>query len=195
MARAARLSYNPLVNKPISGLQPAAHVRFSSADFQRMIEAGAFENMWVELIEGEIERMPPPGRAHGSGQIGLIAELLARFPKTRVFGDVAIDLGGDTVVGCDAAVLKAEGGEDTLVAADELLLVAEVAYSSHDRDLQLKRRLYARAGVPTYWVVDVERQVVHVFDRPEGGDYLGIDLVRFGAPLAVPGSSETITLG
>lgn len=183
------------MNKPISRLEPAERVRFSTADFQRMIDVGAFEDMWVELIEGDLERMPPPGRVHGSGQIGLIAELLARFPKTRVFGDVAIDLGNDTVVGCDAAVLKAEGGDGTLVAAAELLLVAEVAYPSLDRDLKLKRRLYARAGVPTYWVVDVEQQVVHVFDRPEEGDYLGIDLVRFGAPLAVPESGETITLG
>ncbi len=160
-----------------------------------MIEAGAFEDMWVELIAGEIERMPPPGRHQSRGQTGLLARLLRVLPEARLFGDVAIDLGDDTVVGCDAAVLKAEGGDDTLVSANELLLVAEVAYSSHDRDLQLKRRLYARAGVPTYWVVDVERQVIHVFDRPEGGDYLGIDLVRFGEPLVVPGSNATITLG
>lgn len=159
-----------------------------------MIEAGAFEDMWVELIDGELERMPPPGRQHGTGQIGLLAELLKVFSKKRVFADVAIDLGNDTVVGCDAAVLKTEGGEGTLIAAGELLLVAEVAYSSHDRDLQLKRRLYAGAGVPTYWVVDVERRVAHVFDQPDGDDYRGIDLVRFGEPLAVPGSDATITL-
>jgi hypothetical protein len=42
--------------------------------------------------------------------------------------------------------------------------------------------------------VDVERRVVHVFDRPEAGDYLGIDLVRFGEPLVVPGSEAAITL-
>lgn len=182
------------MNKPISGLTPAMRVRFTTADFQRMIEAGAFADMWVELIDGELERMPPPGRQHGTSQMELISELLALFGKKRVIAEVAVDLGNDTVVGPDVVVLKAAGGEGTLVAADELLLAAEVAYSSHDRDLQLKRRLYAGAGVPTYWVMDVERRVVHVFDRPEEGDFRGIDLVRFGEPLAVPGSDETITL-
>ena len=91
-------------------------------------------------------------------------------------------------------VLKAEGGETTLVAADELLLAVEVAYSSHERDLHLKQRLYAHAGIPTYWVLDVERRVVHVFDRLDGEAYRDISVVRFGEPLAVPGSEATITL-
>lgn len=182
------------VNKPTSGLTAATRVRFTTADFQRMIEVGAFEDMWVELIDGELERMPPPGRQHGRGQMGLIARLLGLFGEARVLADVAVDLGGDTVVGPDIMVLKAEGGDRILVAGDELLLAVEVAYSSHDRDLQLKRRLYAGAGVPTYWVVDVDRRAIHVFDRPHGGDYVGIDLVRFGEPLAVPGSEATITL-
>lgn len=182
------------MNKPVSGLTPASPVRFTAADFQRMIEAGAFEDMWVELIEGKLERMPPPGRRHGIGQIGLVARLLTLFGETRVLVEVAVDLGNDTVVGPDIMVLKAAGGEGTLVAADELLLAVEVAYSSHDRDLQLKRRLYAQAGVPTYWVLDVERRAVHVFEHPEGEVYRTIDLVRFGEPLAVPGSEAKITL-
>jgi Uma2 family endonuclease len=182
------------VNKPISGLTPATRVRFTTADFQRMIEAGAFEDMWVELIDGELERMPPPGRPHGRGQMGLVVRLLDLFGEARVLANVGVDLGSDTVVGPDIMVLKAKGDDSILVTADELLLVVEVAFSSHDRDLHLKRRLYARAGVPTYWVLDLDRRAVHVFDQLDGEDYRDISVVRFGEPLAVPGSEATITL-
>lgn len=159
-----------------------------------MIEAGAFDNMWVELIEGEIERMPPPGNAHSARQLDLLAALLAVLPKTLIRPEVAIDLGDDTVLGCDAAVLKQPVTAKGALTPDQIALVIEVAVSTRERDLGYKRRRYAEAGISIYWVIDEERGVVHVFDRPESGDYLGIDLVRFGAPLPVPESGETITL-
>ncbi|WP_375287357.1 Uma2 family endonuclease [Sphingomonas sp.] len=183
------------MNKPISRFEPAARVRFSTADFQRMIETGAFENMWVELIEGEIERMPPPGNQHSARQVDLIAALLSSLSKALIRSDVGIDLGDDTLLGCDAVVLNQPVSGKGALTPDQIALIVEIAVSTRERDLSFKRRRYAAAGIPTYWVIDEERSVIHVFDRPEGGDYLGIDLVRFGAPLPVPGGNGTITLG
>ena len=57
-----------------------------------------------------------------------------------------------------------------------------------------KRVAYAAAGIPHYWVVDGERRVVHVFADPVPGDYAEVSTVRFGAPLAVPGTDRTIVL-
>lgn len=182
------------MNKPISGLHPAERIRFSSADFQRMIEAGAFDNMWVELIEGEIERMPPPGNAHSARQVELIAALLAILPKALIRSEIGIDLGDDTLLGCDAVVLKQPVTSRGALVPGQIALVIEIAVSTRERDLGFKRRRYAAAGIGAYWVIDEERGVVHVFDRPEGGDYLGIDLVRFGEPLTVPDNGKTITL-
>jgi len=63
-----------------------------------------------------------------------------------------------------------------------------------DRDMGAKRIDYARAGIAHYWVVDGERRVVHVFADPVSGDYADVRTVRFGAPLAVPGTGSVITL-
>ena len=41
---------------------------------------------------------------------------------------------------------------------------------------------------------DGQRGVVHVYGEPVAGDYAQIATVRFGAPLAVPGTDATITL-
>ncbi len=159
-----------------------------------MIETGAFEDMWVELVDGRLERMPPPGRAHGNHQVKLLLRLGALVGETRLFGDVGIDLGDDTVLACDTAVLAHDDGNGTLVRADEILLVVEIAETARDRDLGMKRLRYAAAGIPTYWVVDGDRSVTHVYDRPENGDYKSVAIVKFGEPLAVPGIDKTIVL-
>lgn len=52
------------------------------------------------------------------------------------------------------------------VAADALLIV-EVADTTLEYDLEIKRLLYAQAGVVELWVVDINRREVHVFREPE----------------------------
>lgn len=66
-------------------------------------------------------------------------------------------------------------------------LVGEVSYSSAVWDLGRKRRLYAEAGVPEYWVIDIpgERLVVH--RDPVYGDYRTITEHRRGEPVAPAG--------
>ena len=183
------------MNAPFVPPETAQRYRVTAKDYWLLADAGAFvDYAKTELIEGEIERMPPPGNAHSARQLDLLAGLLAILPKALIRPEVAIDLGDDTVLGCDAAVLRQPVSGAGALTPDQIALVVEVAVSTRERDLSYKRRRYSAAGIPTYWMVDEERGVVHVFDRPQEADYLGIDLVRFGAPLAVPGSGETITL-
>ena len=53
-------------------------------------------------------------------------------------------------------------------------LVAEVSDTSLSFDLKVKARLYARAGIAEYWVVDLNARRVIVHRRPEGGRYLDV---------------------
>ncbi len=50
----------------------------------------------------------------------------------------------------------------------DIALIVEVSNSSLDRDLDDKARVYARAGIPVYWVVDVVNGTVEVFEQPSG---------------------------
>ena len=61
----------------------------------------------------------------------------------------------------------------------------EVATTTLDFDLGVKADLYAGAGVPEYWVVDVNenRVLMHANPRPDGSGYDGQLDVPFGAPL------------
>lgn len=48
----------------------------------------------------------------------------------------------------------------------DILLAIEVSDTTQRTDLRIKAPLYARAGIPEYWVVDVNEKSVHVFREP-----------------------------
>lgn len=51
---------------------------------------------------------------------------------------------------------------------DELPLVIEIADTSLHRDRNWKKRIYARAGIACYWVVNLIDGCVEVFAEPSG---------------------------
>jgi Uma2 family endonuclease len=72
------------------------------------------------------------------------------------------------------------------------LLIVEVAESSLRKDRLLKARIYARAEVPEYWVVNVEGHAVEVYSAPDAavGCYRTVGTLRPGevlTPVVLPG--------
>ncbi len=81
--------------------------------------------------------------------------------------------------------------------AADVGLVAEVADSTLNRDRNDKGRIYARAGIPIYWIINLVDSQVEVYTLPSGPtsspsygqqqDYQAgsdIPLVLDGAPVA-----------
>ena len=161
-----------------------------------MVEVGAFEDMKVELVDGELDRMPPPMSAHARRQAMLTALLWQAVvgKDLLVVGEVGVDLESNSVLACDVALIRAMPAESRMLRADEMALVVEIAETTVARDLGMKRVKYATAGITNYWVVDGGRAVVHVHRDPIDGEYAGVSTVRFGEPLAVPGTDATITI-
>lgn len=184
------------MNKPLARLYaaPDGHARFTAAEFLRMCDSGAFDDMKVELVKGELERMPPPGTRHAARQAQVLIRLSMVIALERLVGEVGIDLGDDTVLGCDAVVLHAPVMENRRLVPADVLLAVEVAETSVPRDTGMKRLAYAEAGIPHYWVLDGDRSVVRVFSEPLAGDYVSVSTVAFGAPVAVPGTDRTIVI-
>jgi hypothetical protein len=65
-------------------------------------------------------------------------------------------------------------------------LVIEVAASSQRRDLVVKPRIYAEAGVPRYWVVDLDARGVVVHTEPAGEAYNSVHVVDASGALEAP---------
>lgn len=56
----------------------------------------------------------------------------------------------------DVVVTRVDGPEDRLAASDVLLAVAIISPGSRNVDFHLKPREYAEAGIPHYWIVDLD---------------------------------------
>ena len=69
------------------------------------------------------------------------------------------------------------------------MLIVEVAESSYQFDRDQKASLYARAGVPEYWIVDCSAESIEVYSRPDAGAYRDVNRLAGAAsvsPLALP---------
>jgi Uma2 family endonuclease len=139
-------------------------------EFDRLVDLGLFEDERVELLYGVLVQMSPMGTRH--------AETLRRLNRALVLG-----VGDRGVVQVQAPFAASEDsepepdfgvlppGDYSAAHPEKAILLVEVAESSIRKDRVLKARLYAEAGVPTYWLIDVARDVAHVFADPSEGRY------------------------
>jgi hypothetical protein len=156
--------------------------RFTRAEYYRMAEAGILgEDDRVELIEGEIVQMSPIGDRHVAFVMNLGRLLTLRLAE-RAFVSVQspVVLTADTEPQPDLAVLRPRAYKERKPHADDVLLLIEAADTSLAYDRTTKLRLYARAGIPEYWVVDCAAESVEVYRDPSGESYR--DVIRASAP-------------
>lgn len=78
---------------------PDFTARLTTAEFIRMIEADVFGDDKIELIEGELHRMPPPGNSHGHGQAMVVGRLFRVADEALVRGETGVALEEGTLVG------------------------------------------------------------------------------------------------
>jgi Uma2 family endonuclease len=140
--------------------------RFSLEEYHQLIESGGFdEDSRVELIEGVIADMSPKTREHENAIRWLTRWLISAVDPERfeVGVQTALTLGGSEPEP-DLAVIPSDAPRPYHPAT--ATLVIEVAVSSQDRDLRQKPAVYARAGIPEYWVVNLDAAVVTVHRHP-----------------------------
>ena len=153
---------------------------FTNADMAEMVDRGLIdpEDRW-ELIRGEWFDMPSEGYQHMSARTLLCTEFilqLGRRPDIRVNSEGSYFFSGDTELRPDMAIYRADVGTNAMTGSD-LFLVAEIMASSHHRDTELKRPIYAEIGVPELWLIDLEAATITVHRRPENGVYQDIRTV------------------
>lgn len=153
---------------------PQRHA-ISADEYVRMAQAGVFStDVRLELMEGEIIEMAPIGSAHAA-VVNSLAALLHRACGESVIVSVQnpIVVGERSVPQPDLALLRMRPDRyfNAHPRAADTLLVVEVADATLKFDLEQKALLYARAGIPETWVVDLEARAVHVLREPTPGGY------------------------
>ena len=154
-----------------------------------MVASGALDGEPVELLEGLlVEVMSPQSPDHAA----VIEDLERHFAnaKARLRTQLPLAVPPDSEPEPDLALVaeKPPPGRHPRTA----LLTVEVAVTSHDADRGLKVKLYATAGVPTYWLVDVPGKAVEVRTDPGPEGYGRCELYKSGdrVPSPVEGVAE-----
>ena len=161
--------------------------RITVNEYHRMIEAGILgEDEHVQLITGTMVAMTPQGRPH--------ARIIQRLNRllVRVVGDdlevltqLPLTLLDDSEPEPDLAVVRAEEAQSREHHPRTALLVIEVAGESLRLDRKSKAALYARAGIPEYWIVNLAESTVEVHREPDPatGSYRARTVVPSGGTL------------
>ncbi len=143
--------------------------RLSVAQYHRMIRTGVItDDDRVELLEGWlVTKMPknPPHRLATK----LIYDLLIRLLPAGWYVDAQEPITTkDSEPEPDIVVVRGEPRQypDRHPGPADLSLVIEIADATLRRDRSLKKRLYARAGVPCYWIINLAEKQVEVYTSP-----------------------------
>lgn len=174
-------AHQPIATK---GHQP---YRFSQRDYVLLSEHGAFSKVAkAELIDGVIVAVNAQYSRHVRVQTLLLRALADACD--RVGGDLGAWVEGSLSIDDENMpqpdIFVSHGlPEEGPVTVDRIVLVVEVADSSLKVDLGDKVRLYAQAGIPEYWVADVEARVFHQMWTPTGETYAERCRVAFGAQI------------
>jgi Uma2 family endonuclease len=167
--------------------------RFTVAEYHRMAEAGILtEDDRVELIEGEILQMTPIGRRHAAC-VAALTNLLVTAVAARavLWPQNPITLPRDTEPQPDIVLLRprADGYAEDDARPEDVRLLIEVEDTSLRYDRQVKVPLYARAGIPETWIVDIPGDAVEVYRRPASTGYADPERIGRGgivSPEAFP---------
>jgi Uma2 family endonuclease len=164
---------------------------FTVDEYHRMADFGILgEDDRVELIEGEILVMSPIGTRHAAC-VDRLTRLLVQGARERAIVRVQnpVQLGERSEPQPDVALLKAS--PDFYAARHpgprDVILIVEVADASVVYDREVKVPLYARAGLPEVWLVDLAGEAVDVHRLPSERGYRDVRRLSRGQSLAVQG--------
>lgn len=172
---------------------PRPH-RYTVADYYRMGEVGILApDARVELIEGEIIDMAPPGSMH-AGTVDHLAEVLGQAVGSRALirtqNPLRLDKHSEPQP--DISVLKRRDDfyKSRHPRPADTLLVIEVADTSLRYDRERKLPLYARQGVPEAWLVDLRARRLVRYRNLRDGAYALVDQPNLASPLAITALPE-----
>lgn len=168
--------------------------RWTRAQCATLEASGLLEQERLELVEGELISKMGKKRPHVNSLTlvrGWLEQVFGlRFVNSEAPIDVAPEDNPTNEPEPDLIVLRKDTSHFTSnPRAEDLPLVVEVADTSLHFDLTVKAALYARAGVPEYWVLDIGGRRLLVHRNPRSGKYADVAVYREQesvSPLAAP---------
>lgn len=147
----------------------------SAREYYKMAEVGILKpEDDIELINGEIIKMSPIGSKHPA-YIDLLDELLkdllGKKVQVRVQSSVRLDDYSEPEP--DLMILKRRKDFyiNRIPTPKDVYLIIEVANSTLEKDRKIKAPLFAKAGIPEYWILNIPDKQLECYSSPKSGKY------------------------
>lgn len=170
--------------------------RWTRAECKALESTGLWNNEKLELIEGDLISKMSKNRPHVTVMMSVMEWLAAVFGLRHLTPEAPIDVSPEDNP-------TSEPQPDLVVIANpypayasanpgpsDVRLLVEISDTTLAFDLGIKARLYARAGIAEYWVVDVVGRRIVVHRDPRDGFYQAVTSHHVGQsiePLSAPG--------
>jgi Uma2 family endonuclease len=175
--------------------------RFTRDEVERLSAEGYFEGQRYELIDGDLVDKTGQNPPHAMA-IRRIPRALGRtVDPSLIQVQLPVEASAAdrerSLPEPDVAILRSLNPDFDLrhPRGDELLLVIEVSDSTAAFDLSRKAALYATAGVPEYWVLDLGRRMLVVHRQPESALYRLVQLLTDRDTVSLENRPETFRVG
>ncbi|MCW5804433.1 MAG: Uma2 family endonuclease [Deltaproteobacteria bacterium] len=142
------------------------HIRpLTRTEYDRIVDTGIFDGQELELLRGMLVTMSPQGEVHAGLTAWLVRWFVRKLDGYDVRGHSPYAATDDSEPEPDVTVSRAT---HLFAHPTSPLLVIEVSDSSIRKDRTLKSSIYAEAGAPEYWIIDVtgDELVVQVHTQP-----------------------------
>lgn len=178
--------------------------RWTRDEYDRLIELGVLhEDEPIELLAGRLVVKEPQRTPHAMAtQLAAEALRIAFGPGWSVRVQLPIALDADSEPEPDVAIVQGSPRDYRREHPSRPVLVVEVAHDSLRADRVVKARLYARAGIGDYWIVNLVEHVLEVHRAPTpprpGRAAAYVDVRRVPAqemitPLAAPAARIAVS--
>jgi len=156
--------------------------RFTREEYERLVEQGYFHpEERIELVDGVLYEMTPQSSFHATG-VRMTHVSLEPFYREGfdIRSQMPLALGLDSEPEPDIAVVPGSLRDYVYSHPTTAILIVEVADSSLIQDRKRKASLYARSGIPEYWILNLVRWCLEVYREPKDGVYTSRTVLKEG---------------
>jgi len=185
---------NPL-QKPKEGIKTFEHYLITVDDYHKMIDLGVYgPEDKLELLEGELYHKMTIGNPHWyvvTKMHKLLEKLIGDQSIISLQNPVTMRPVSEPEP--DIAVLKPYVLDKAKKpSAKDVFFIIEVAESSLDLDRGRKFTLYAKHGIPEYWIVNLKESQIEIYTKPKNEVYLSINVYHKDDEITLPTFHKSI---
>lgn len=164
-----------MAHPEIQAKEPYAPFRFTVDEYYRMADVNILkEDDRVELLDGQLMVKEPPGPPHVA-HVTLLGQMFVRLLGDRAIVSTQNPFRIDELNHPEPDIAVVKPRDDYYSTAhpgpEDALLLIEIAWSSAPGDRKIKAPLYARAGIPDFWLIDIPNQTLEVYRDPSPDGY------------------------